>query len=68
MSHQIAKLLLEKANTFLGRADAVRSAVDLGMPLKQIEEYLDWLEMAEGGGPKADKHNEPPADNSSNAN
>ena len=45
MAHKIAKLMLENAGTFLERAEAVETALSLGMPLKEIEEYLDWLEM-----------------------
>jgi hypothetical protein len=44
MAHEIAKLLLEKAGTFLERAEAIRTAMSLGMPLRDIEEYLDWLD------------------------
>ncbi len=42
MAHQIAKLLLEHADTFLKRTEAVETALRLGMPLHEIEEYLDW--------------------------
>jgi len=45
MAHEIAKLLLEKAGTFLERAEAVKSALTLGMPLNEIEEYLDWVAL-----------------------
>ena len=45
MSHKIAKLLLEHADTFLERTEAVKTALSLGMPLREIEEYLDWLEI-----------------------
>ena len=44
MAHEIAKLLLEHADTFLERTEAVETAVYLGMPLHEIEEYLDWLD------------------------
>jgi hypothetical protein len=44
MAYEIAKLLLEKAGTFLERTDAVRTALSLGMPLREIEDYLDWLD------------------------
>jgi len=44
MSHKIAKLLLEHADTFLSRQQAIKSALELGMPLNEIEEYLDWLD------------------------
>ena len=45
MAHEIAKLLLEHADTFLERTEAVETALSLGMPLQDIEQYLDWLEM-----------------------
>jgi hypothetical protein len=48
MAHEIAKLILEHADTFLKRAEAVRVAISLGMPLNQIEAYLDWLDAARG--------------------
>jgi hypothetical protein len=44
MAHEIAKLVLEKAGTFIERTDAVRTALSLGMPLQEIESYLDWLD------------------------
>jgi DNA-binding transcriptional MerR regulator len=44
MAHEIAKLVLEKAGTFLERTEAVRTALSLGMPLQEIESYLDWLD------------------------
>ncbi len=44
MAHEIAKLLLEHAGTFLERTRAVEVALSLGMPLREIEEYLDWLD------------------------
>ncbi len=44
MAHEIAKLLLEHAGTFLERTRAIETAISLGMPLKEIEEYLDWLD------------------------
>jgi hypothetical protein len=44
MAHEIAKLLLEHAGTFVERTEAIRTALGLGMPLSEIEAYLDWLE------------------------
>jgi hypothetical protein len=44
MVHEIAKLLLEKAGTFLERSEAIETALSLGMPLSEIESYLDWIE------------------------
>ncbi len=46
MAHKIAKLMLEQSRTFLDRSEAVKTAVSLGMPLHEIEEYLDWLDVA----------------------
>lgn len=48
MSHEIAKLLLEHAESFLDRSEAVKTALSLGMPLHEIEAYLDWLDMVRG--------------------
>ncbi len=45
MSHKLAKLLLEKADTFVERRDAIKTAIDMGMPIREIEAYLDWLEL-----------------------
>jgi len=54
MAHEIAKLMLEHAGTFLERTEAIRVALSLGMPLHQIEEYLDWLDATRGPPPKSD--------------
>jgi DNA-binding transcriptional MerR regulator len=48
MGHEIAKLLLEHAGTFLERAKAIETALSMGMPLHKIEEYLDWLDVTRG--------------------
>jgi hypothetical protein len=53
MAHEIAKLLLEHAGTFLERAEAVKSALALGMPLNEIEEYLDWMDLVRSQSPRA---------------
>jgi hypothetical protein len=53
MAHEIAKLLLEKAGTFLERTEAIQTALSLGMPLNQIEDYLDWVDNMRGA-PKQD--------------
>jgi DNA-binding transcriptional MerR regulator len=45
MAHKVAKLLLEHAETFLERKEAIKAALGLGMPLQEIEEYLDWLDV-----------------------
>lgn len=44
MAHRIAKLILEKAESFADRKSAIKTALGLGMPLHEIEEYLDWLD------------------------
>jgi DNA-binding transcriptional MerR regulator len=48
MAHEIAKLLLEQAQSFLDREETVRTALRLGMPLNEIQQYLDWLEQVRG--------------------
>ncbi len=48
MPHEIAKLLLEHAETFLERTEAIKTALYLGMPLHEIDEYLDWLDVLRG--------------------
>jgi hypothetical protein len=57
MSHEIAKLLLEHAETFLERTEAINSALGLGMPLSEIEEYLDWLDAMRGQDPPRPRKN-----------
>jgi hypothetical protein len=52
MAHEIAKLMLEHANTFLDRQEAIKTAVSLGMPLHEIEEYLDWVELVRAQSPQ----------------
>ncbi len=49
MAHEIAKLLLEHAGTFLERNEAIKTALHLGMSLTEIEEYLDWLDVMRAG-------------------
>jgi DNA-binding transcriptional MerR regulator len=44
MEHDDARLLLQHAATLQQRIVAIQSAQDLGMPLSEIEEYLDWLD------------------------
>ncbi len=59
---------MEHAGTFLERAKAVRAAVYLGMPMGEIEAYLDWLDTAAPGkpaeppSPDADAAGHPPAE------
>lgn len=44
MSYEIAKLILEHARSRAERNVAIRTALGLGMPLRQIEDFLDWLD------------------------
>jgi hypothetical protein len=57
MAHEIAKLLLEHSQTFLERTTAIETAISLGMPLHEIEEFLDWLDSVRG--PVDDRSQEP---------
>jgi DNA-binding transcriptional MerR regulator len=61
MAHEIAKLMLEQAGTFLERTEAIRVAMSLGMPLADIETYLDWLDAVRGplpAGPEEEERRE----------
>ena len=49
--HEIAKLILEHAESLGERSVAIKDALYLGMPLHEIEDYLDWLEMVRGEKP-----------------
>ncbi len=60
MAHEIARLLLEHAETFLDRTEAVKTALSLGMRLDEIEAYLDWLDQAFGHECRDDE-DEPPS-------
>lgn len=44
MAHEIAKLILEHADSPEKRKEAIRTALSLKMSLVEIEEYLDWLD------------------------
>jgi len=48
MAHEVAKLMLEHAGTFVERTEAIKVALNLGMPLNEIEDYLDWLDAIRG--------------------
>ena len=63
MAHEIAKQLLEHAETFPQRTEAVRKAISLEMSLNEIEAYLDWLDFNHSGR-KLDAPDDelPPAD------
>lgn len=64
MTHEIAKLLLEKADSFLDRTETVKVAISLGMPLNEIEAYLDWIDavrsMGNGNAPAPPDPERPP--------
>ncbi len=63
MTHEIAKQLLEHAETFPQRTEAVRKAISLDMSLNEIEAYLDWLDFNHSGRPSDVPDNDlPPAD------
>ena len=44
MTHETAKKLLTSAKTPQQRVVAVKAAFSVGMPLNEIEQYLDWLD------------------------
>ena len=46
MDHDAAKAVLFQAEGHAQRTEAVTQALELGMPLTQIQEYLDWLDAA----------------------
>jgi DNA-binding transcriptional MerR regulator len=58
MAHEIAKLMLEHAGTFLERTQAIQVAMSLGMPLSDIERYLDWLDSTRGPLPSSPEEEE----------
>ncbi|HAY81792.1 MAG TPA: hypothetical protein DCY79_18460 [Planctomycetaceae bacterium] len=55
MNHQIAKVLLQQAKTFRSRSEAVSAAMELRMPLNEIEMYLDWLDSLSDDAPESDE-------------
>ena len=61
MAHEIAKLLLEKSGTFLERREAIAAALRLGMPLDEIQDYLDWMDSIHGrtDPPESEKDSTP---------
>ena len=58
MAHEVAKLILEHAGTFVERTEAIKVALNLGMPLDEIEEYLDWLDTIRADKLKKDQRPE----------
>ena len=67
MAHEIAKLLLEHAETFLGRTEAIETALSLGMPLQEIETYLDWLDQMQLSHKSSASPENPPSRKNENA-
>ncbi len=59
MAHEAAKELLSKARTPEDRRTAIREAMRQGMPLIEIEEFLDWLD-ATGRGMNEHEDSTPP--------
>jgi len=55
VNHQIAKVLLQQAKTFRSRSEAVSAAMELRMPLNEIEMYLDWLDSLSDDAPESDE-------------
>jgi len=55
VAHEVAKLILEHAGTFVERTEAIKVALNLGMPLDEIEEYLDWLDEIRARSTKKDR-------------
>lgn len=50
MAYEIAKVILEHADTVAKRVDAIKAAMSLGMPLEEIQDYLDWLDVVRPPG------------------
>ncbi len=44
MAYEAAKRLLEQTHSLAEREEAIRNAMQLGMPLHEIREFLDWLD------------------------
>ncbi len=61
MAHEIAKILLEHAETFIARTEAIETALSLGMPLQEIEAYLDWLDNVQAGRKPSELSQNPPS-------
>jgi hypothetical protein len=49
MSHTDARILLARAESPADRKHAVASAMSAGMPLHEIEEFLDWADSVRAG-------------------
>lgn len=58
MAYKAAKELLCRARTPQKRQEAIREAMRLGMPLHEIEQFLDWLDSNQRP-PAVDEGNPP---------
>lgn len=58
MAHDKAKQLLAEADNFEARQHAIVEAIQLGMPLNEIEQYLDWLDNS--SNPNVSTRQKPP--------
>ncbi len=50
MTHEDLTDVLGQAGDYSQRVEGVRAAVRLGIPLIEIEEYLDWLDLTQSVG------------------
>lgn len=55
LTHETAKTVLANAKDAVERADAIESAMQMGMPLSEIEDYLDWLDSIRGPSGASEK-------------
>ena len=39
-------VILEELKTYRERGEAIQRAIRLGMPLHELEDYLDWLDQS----------------------
>ena len=56
MSHENLKVLLAQAVSPTEIEAAVKKSIEQGMPLHEIEQFLDWLEMNQL---QSEKHRQP---------
>jgi len=54
VTYESAKQLLAEATTYPDRSRALSAALAAGMPLSEIEEYLDWLDAHRAAAPPTD--------------
>ena len=58
MTHKIAKLILEHAESITDRKTAIQKAMELGMSSDEVNEYLDWLDNMRLSNPKPESASE----------